>query len=72
VAVAVDGLAYGEFDTFKAHMIALVVVSGFAFGMSYLLLFITDKILPLRVTEDDERSGLDVSQHDESLVEAVV
>lgn len=72
VAVAVDGLAYGAFDTFKAHMIALVVVSGFAFAMSYLLLFITDKILPLRVNEDDERSGLDVSQHDESLVEAVV
>ncbi len=64
-----DGLAYGFFTTFKAHMIALVVVSAFAFFMSYILLFITDKILPMRVTEDDEKSGLDVSQHDEFLVE---
>ncbi len=71
-AVAIDGLAYGAFDTFKAHMIALVLVSAYAFVMSYALLFITDKILPLRVSEDDERSGLDVSQHDESLVESVV
>jgi Amt family ammonium transporter len=70
-AVAVDGLAYGAFDTFKAHMIALVLVSLFAFVASYALLYITDKILPLRVSEDDEKSGLDVSQHDESLVEAI-
>lgn len=68
-AVAVDGLAYGQFDTFKAHLIALVGVSAFAFLASYALLFITDKILPLRVSEEDEKVGLDVSQHDEFLVE---
>lgn len=69
-AVAIDGLAYGAFDTFKAHMIALVLVSAFAFSLSYALLWLTDKILPLRVTDEDERVGLDVSQHDEYLIEA--
>lgn len=69
-AVAIDGLAYGEFDTFKAHMIALVLVSAFAFVVSYALLWVTDKILPLRVSEEDEKVGLDVSQHDEYLIEA--
>ncbi len=69
-AVAVDGLAYGAFDTFKAHMIALVLVSIFAFTLSYGLLWLTDKILPLRVNDDDEKVGLDVSQHDEFLMEA--
>ncbi|MBO9638362.1 ammonium transporter [Siphonobacter aquaeclarae] len=69
-AVAIDGLAYGAFDTFKAHMIALVLVSAFAFTLSYALLWLTDKILPLRVTDEDERVGLDVSQHDEYLIEA--
>ena len=69
-AVAIDGLAYGAFDTFKAHMIALVLVSAFAFIASYALLFLTDKIFPLRVNEEDEKAGLDVSQHDEFLVEA--
>ncbi len=65
-----NGLAYGESGLFIEHMIALVVVSAFAFGMSYLLLFISDKIIPLRVNEEEERMGLDVSQHDEFLVEA--
>ncbi len=69
-AVAVEGLAFGETGLFVTHLIALVVVSGFAFGMSLLLLKVTDLILPLRVTEDDEKVGLDVSQHDEFLVDA--
>jgi len=34
------------------------------------MLKITDLILPLRVSEADENVGLDISQHDESLVEA--
>ena len=65
-----NGLAFGETSLFFHHLIALAVVSGFAFGMSYLLLMITDKIIPLRVTEEEERVGLDISQHDESLIEA--
>ncbi len=65
-----QGLAYGETTLFFNHIIALVLVSAFAFGMSFALLKITDLILPLRVTEDDEKVGLDISQHDEFLVEA--
>ena len=65
-----QGLAFGETKLFITHLIALVGVSVFAFGGSLLLLKITDLILPLRVTEQDEKMGLDVSQHDEFLVEA--
>ncbi|GHB81874.1 ammonium transporter [Persicitalea jodogahamensis] len=65
-----QGLAYGETTLFINHMIALVMVSAFAFGMSFALMKITDLILPLRVSEEDERVGLDISQHDEFLVEA--
>ncbi len=65
-----QGLAYGETTLFFNHMIALVIVSAFAFGMSLLLLKVTDLILPLRVSEEDEKVGLDISQHDEFLVEA--
>ncbi len=65
-----NGLAYGNTGLFIQHVIALVAVSAFAFGMSYLLLFISDKIIPLRVNEEEERMGLDISQHDEFLVEA--
>ena len=65
-----QGLAYGETALFFNHMIALVMVSAFAFGMSFALMKVVDLILPLRVSEDDERVGLDISQHDEFLVEA--
>ncbi len=70
-SAAVDGPANGGgYSLFIEHMIALVAVSAFAFGMSLLILKITDLILPLRVSEEDEKIGLDVSQHDEFLVEA--
>jgi ammonium transporter, Amt family len=65
-----NGLAYGNTALFTTHLLALVIVSAFAFCMSYALLFISDKIIPLRVNEEEERMGLDVSQHDEFLVEA--
>ncbi|TAE51584.1 MAG: ammonium transporter [Bacteroidetes bacterium] len=67
-AVADNGLFYGEFKLFTNHMIALVVVSAFAFFGSLLLLKITDLITPLRVSESEEKEGLDKSQHGESLV----
>ncbi|MEZ4905794.1 MAG: ammonium transporter [Spirosomataceae bacterium] len=69
-AVADEGLAYGTFTLFQNHLIALVLVSVFAFAMSYLMLIVTDFIEPLRVSEEDEKVGLDISQHDEFLVEA--
>ncbi|SFE37108.1 ammonium transporter [Spirosoma endophyticum] len=69
-AVVDEGLAFGQTKLFITHIIALVGVSVFAFVMSYALLKVTDLILPLRVTADDEKVGLDVSQHDEFLIEA--
>ncbi len=65
-----EGLAFGQTSLFLTHMEALLIVSAFAFGMSYLLLVITNAILPLRVSEADEQVGLDVSQHDEFMIEA--
>ncbi|KAA9356653.1 MULTISPECIES: ammonium transporter [Larkinella] len=69
-AVVDEGLAFGDTKLFFIHLMALVIVSVFAFGASYLLLIITNAILPLRVSEEDEKVGLDVSQHDEFLVDA--
>jgi len=66
-AAAVDGLAYGGTELFLKHMLALVVVSAFTFGASFALLKLTDLITPLRVTAEEERLGLDVSQHEEQL-----
>ena len=66
-AVTDQGLIFGETTLFINQMIALVVVSVFAFTMSYFLFFIVNKITPLRVSEEKEELGLDISQHGEYL-----
>jgi Amt family ammonium transporter len=48
-------------------MIALILVSIFAFTASYALFFITNKITRLRVSEEKEEIGLDITQHGEFL-----
>ncbi len=60
------GLYYGHTTTFFYHMVALVIVSAYTFGGSYLLYKITDKIVPLRVSLQDEIDGLDFTQHGET------
>ena len=59
------GLIYGDYVSFFTHMGALVGVSIFTFGGAYILYKITDKISPLRVDEEEEKLGLDISQHGE-------
>jgi Amt family ammonium transporter len=65
--VTTKGLIFGEFGLFGAHVIALVAVSAFAFGGSWILLKVTDMISPLRVSAEEENEGLDWSQHGEKL-----
>ena len=60
----------GKMPIFVAHLIALVVVSAFAFFGSLILLKITDLIIPLRVTPEQEDLGLDLSQHGETALGA--
>ena len=52
---------------FGHHMIALLTVSVFTFGGSWLLYKLTNMIIPLRVSEESEHIGLDISQHGEQM-----
>jgi Amt family ammonium transporter len=65
-----QGLFFGDATLFVKHLVALVLVSAFAFIMSFIILKVTDILVPMRVSESDEMLGLDVSQHDEQLLEA--
>ena len=47
-----------------------VFVTAFAFVGSYVLYKVTDAIIPLRVTPEQEEIGLDISQHGEVMDEA--
>lgn len=60
------GLVYGQYQTFLFHLLALLVVGIFTFGGSYLLFKLTNYIISLRVSPEEEKLGLDISQHQES------
>ena len=45
--------------------VAVIVTLGFSFGMTMLLLKISDRLVGLRVSEEDEAAGLDLAQHAE-------
>ena len=62
-----QGLIFGTPTLFINQLIALIAVSIFAFVASYILFFVVNKITPLRVTEEKEELGLDISQHGEFL-----
>jgi len=66
-AVVNQGLAFGETTLFIHQLVALIGVSIFAFVTSYFLFYIVNKITPLRVSEEKEHLGLDISQHGEYL-----
>ncbi|OYU81408.1 MAG: ammonia channel protein [Flavobacterium sp. BFFFF1] len=60
-------LLHGGWGVFSHHMMALVLVSVFTFVGSLILFKVTNVFIPLRVSEEAEQQGLDLSQHDESL-----
>jgi Amt family ammonium transporter len=62
-----NGLLFGEFVLFKAHMIALVFAIAFIFIGSFVILKITDLISPMSTSAEDKAVGQDLSQHDEAL-----
>ena len=62
-----NGLLFGESHLFIVHLVTTIGVSVFVFGGTFLLLKITDLITPLRVSDEEEMKGLDLSQHGEKL-----
>jgi ammonium transporter, Amt family len=62
---AVTGLFYGNAAQLGVQVLAVGVVSAFAFCGSYLLLKLVDLVSPLRVSAEEEDAGLDISQHGE-------
>lgn len=67
VFAAEVGLVYGETTTFVYHMVALAITALFAFGGSYVLFYLVDALLTMRVRPDQEEKGLDLSQHGEQV-----
>ena len=59
------GLIFGETKTFLFHLLSLVIVMAFCFVGSYALYFISNYARTMRVSDEEEFMGLDLSQHGE-------
>ena len=60
-----SGLLEGNVHQFTANVIGAVSVVLFTFVVTYILAVVIDKTLGLRVSEEEEYVGLDLSQHGE-------
>ncbi|MCQ2200993.1 MAG: ammonium transporter [Bacteroidales bacterium] len=62
-ALSAEGVTHLQF--FINHVIAILIVFVYTFAATYALYWITNKMIPMRVSEKSEELGLDRSQHDE-------
>ncbi|WP_434383250.1 ammonium transporter [Melittangium boletus] len=61
-----DGLLAGNPALLGKQALALLVVGAYTAAVTLVLLKVVDKTVGLRVTEDEERMGLDATQHGEA------
>ena len=60
-----NGLFYGNARQFGVQIVGVLATIAYAALMTFVILKVLDKVMGLRVTEDEESEGLDLSQHDE-------
>ena len=61
----VSGLLEGNAYLLGVQILDAVVTAAFAFAVTYALAWVVDKTIGLRVSEDEEYIGLDLTQHGE-------
>ncbi len=60
-----DGLLFGNIGFFAAQVLTVLVVGLFSAVGTFVILKLVDRLVGLRVTPEEERMGLDLSQHNE-------
>ena len=63
---AADGLIYGNVHTFLTQALAVASCIAYAAVVTFVILKIMSKFMPLRTTSEEESTGLDVSLHGEN------
>jgi Amt family ammonium transporter len=64
-AAGADGLIFGSGSFFLKEFVSVAGASLYAFGFTYLMLIIINLITHVRVSEQEEQAGLDISLHGE-------
>lgn len=60
-----NGLIFGSFSLIKSQILAVVVVGVYSFIMTFIILKILNAVMGLRVRDNEEIEGLDITQHGE-------
>ncbi len=60
-----NGLLAGHPEFFLKQLVAVAISSVWAFGFTYGMLWLIDRVTPVRVSEDVEARGLDTGLHQE-------
>ena len=61
-----DGLFYGDSSFLFKQVVAIIFSSVYAFGFTYGMLWLINKITPVKVSAEDEEMGLDAALHGET------
>jgi Amt family ammonium transporter len=61
-----DGLFFGNAGQLWIQFVSIITTMVFAFVMTIILLKVVDWIIGIRITEEEEQKGLDVSLHNEA------
>ena len=70
-ASGADGLLRGNAGFFFTQLLSVIASSIYAFGFTYLMLKIINKITRVKTSEDEEEKGLDQSLHGETAYQGV-
>lgn len=60
-----NGWLYGNFNTFLHQTLSMSLVVVYSFFMGWGIFRLVDFIYPIRISAEEEKIGLDISQHDE-------
>jgi Amt family ammonium transporter len=60
-----EGIMEGEWQRFTDALIGIVAIGGYSFIVTFIILKVLDVTMGIRVSEEDEELGLDVTQHGE-------
>ena len=61
-----NGLLFGNISQFNVQLIGVAAIIVYAVAVTLVLLKVLDAFMGLRVTDEDEVVGLDITQHEES------
>ena len=62
VSAGYEGLIYGSTALFVGQIIAVIATIAFCFAMSYALIWLISKVMRVRLSEEEETIGADISE----------